>query len=484
MMQKLLYLGAGLTLFLACSTLTTYGQHTTVQVNKHSIALNCDDSGSGLCTDTYTHKNYEGKYVGHDEPALLFYSNLPGSGNSSLYRLTLPKDPPLLPTQDGQGGVWNFQLHPAFWLGMVICDSQSFPEFSHKCKPDTDDNIFDSPDPDSPRFIGKHPGTAFLELQFYPPGWIGSPQLIDPQNYFVAMVIWSLGQSGATGAFNNTACLETVGAETPNFAVITKNGVPLTPANAGGVNFGQNNFDLNNVLSMAPGDQLVVTIHDTADGLEANLSDRTSGDSGRMVATHKNGFGQVLFQPKSKTCNIAPYDFHPMYSTSGEHPRVPWAVHSYNIAFSDEIGHFEYCDSADPNTLNCTVPGVNDASGLDADDIVCLTPDQPFFPPSPFQQIGGCLFAELDFDGVPYGFNWPGTFANHPKDTQLHAEPIRFTSPLFVDGEGGLRNYDRVAFETNVNIFEPGCDFLVTGDGCVVPPPGVPFYPYLYNPKR
>jgi hypothetical protein len=35
-----------------------------------------------------------------------------------------------------------------------------------------------------------------------------------------------------------------------------------------------------------------------------------------------------------------------------------------------------------------------------------------------------------------------------------------------------------VAFETNVNVFEPDCDFAVTGNGCVVPPPGVPFYPF------
>ena len=478
-MRKILYLCAGLTLFFAGLPITTYGQHPSVQVNKHSIALNCDDAGSGLCTDTYTHKNYEGKYVGHDEPSLLFYSNHPGSGNSSVYRLTLPKDPPTLPTQDGRGGIWNFQLHPAFWLGMAICDSQSFPVFTDKCNPDTDENIFDSADADSPHFIGKHPGTAFLELQFYPPGWINSPQLIDPQNFFAAMVIWSFSQSGATGAFNNKACLDSIGTETPNFAVITKNGVPLTPANPANVNFGKNNFDLNNVLSMAPGDQLVITTHDTHDGLEVIFRDLTSGDSGRMVATHKNGFGQVLFQPNSTSCNIASYDFHPMYSTSGEHTRVPWAAHSYNIAFSDEIGHFEYCNSADPSTLNCTVPGVNDPSGLDGDDIVCLTPDQSFFPPAPFQQIGGCIFSELDFDGTPYGFNWPGTFANHAKDKKLHAEPTLFTSPLFVDREGELRNYDRVAFETNVNIFESGYDFLITGNGCVVPPPGVAFYPFF-----
>jgi len=454
-------------------------QKTTVQINPRSIALNCDDVNSGLCTDTYLHKNYEGKYVGHDEPSLLFYSDTPGAGNSSIYQLTLPKDAPTLPMQDGKGGTGNFQLHPAFWVGMAICDSDSFPEFTNMCEPDTDDNIFDDADPKSKRFIGRHPGTAFLELQFYPPGWLGSPQLIDPQNYFAAMVIWSLSQSGATGVYNNQACLSQIGAETPNFAVITKNGVPLTPANALGINFGQNNFDLTNVLSMAPGDKLLIVVRDSKDGLAVNIKDLTSGDSGHMVATHKNGFGQVLYKPNSKTCNIAPYDFHPMYSTSTEHTRVPWAAHSYNIAFSDEIGHFEYCNSADPNTLNCTVPGVNDPSGLDSDDVFCFTPDQSFFPPAPFQQIGGCISSELDFDGVPYDLNWPGTSANSINDTSLHSDPIRFTSPVFLDGEGSLQNYDRVGFETNVNIFEPNCDFLVTGNGCVVPPPGVPFYPFF-----
>jgi hypothetical protein len=174
---------------------------------------------------------------------------------------------------------------------MAICDSQSFPEFTKKCEPNTDENIFDDADPDSQRFIGKHPGTAFLEMQFYPPGWIGSPQLIDPQNYFAAMVIWSFSQSGATGLFNNKACLDELGsAETPNFAVITKNGVPLQPANPAGSPFGQSNFDLNNVLPMAPGDTLLVLIHDTEDGLEVSIRDLSSGDSGHMTATHKKRF--------------------------------------------------------------------------------------------------------------------------------------------------------------------------------------------------
>src|SRR5437899_8891559 len=93
-----------------------------------------DDSGdlcakySFLCAENQ-YATYDGKYIGHDEPAVLFYSNTSGAGNNNVYRLTLPKDPPTLPTQTG-GGTFNFELHPAFWFGMAMCDTQSYPEFT------------------------------------------------------------------------------------------------------------------------------------------------------------------------------------------------------------------------------------------------------------------------------------------------------------------------------------------------------------------
>src|ERR1051326_8691458 len=86
----------------------------------------CDDSAP-FCTEVYDSIGYGGAYTGHDEPAVLFYSNVAGSGNSNIYRLTLPKDPPNLPKQDATGGTFNFQLHPAFWFGMAMCDDQSAP---------------------------------------------------------------------------------------------------------------------------------------------------------------------------------------------------------------------------------------------------------------------------------------------------------------------------------------------------------------------
>src|ERR1700756_5347165 len=89
-------------------------------------SLSCDDNGN-LCTEVHDSIGYGGTYTGHDEPSILFYSNVPGSGNSSIYQLVLPKDPPTLPKQNGTGGTFNFQLHPAFWFGMALCDDQSAP---------------------------------------------------------------------------------------------------------------------------------------------------------------------------------------------------------------------------------------------------------------------------------------------------------------------------------------------------------------------
>ena len=102
-------------------------------------------------------------------------------------------------------------------------------------------------------------------------------------------------------------------------------------------------------LFMNSGDELVVTLEDTAHGLKITVDDLTSGESGFMVSSAANGFAEILYDPNGTNCDFAThniaYNFHPMYATSSEHTRVPWAAHSYNIAFSDEIGHFEYCDA-------------------------------------------------------------------------------------------------------------------------------------------
>src|SRR5947199_2548609 len=69
----------------------------------------------GFCPDVRGYNEYDGAYVGHDEPALLFYSNRAGSGNSNTSRLRLPVEAPVQPTQDASGATWNFQRSVTFW---------------------------------------------------------------------------------------------------------------------------------------------------------------------------------------------------------------------------------------------------------------------------------------------------------------------------------------------------------------------------------
>ncbi len=172
-------------------------------------ALSCDDPTGIFCTEVYESIGYNGAYTGHDEPS-----------------------PPKLPTQDGTGGTFNFQLHPAFWVGMAMCDDQSAPNPGGSsispnipCTPDSDSNIFDGSDPTKSDYIGKHPGAAFMEMQFYPPGWFVSCDTTD--RWCSALNIDSLSENLNTGQGNNAACGGAV--EYVNFALITKSGVPTGP---------------------------------------------------------------------------------------------------------------------------------------------------------------------------------------------------------------------------------------------------------------
>ncbi len=437
--------------------------------------LDCDEPAS-LCAEPLDSIGYEGAYTGHDEPSLLFYSNAAGSGNSNLYHVQLPSDPKVLPNQSGTAGTWNFQLHPAFWLGMALCDNQSAPEFTHApCAPDSDTNIFDGPNPAGADYIGKHPGTAFLEVQFYPPGWapfqLPGGISCDPTQWCAAMAIFSLNRDQNTTPVtdNNADCLNTVGLEPANFAFITKSGAPHDPP--GPLDQTTGTFTPNPAtdLFMNSGDQLTVDIHDGAAGLTVIVHDLTTGGTGSMTASSANGFAQVLYEPASTTCHEAPYTFRPMYATSSEHTRVPWAAHSYNVAFSDEIGHFEYCSAVAREGGRCTSNG---ESSLDGDDAFCFTAALSLFVP-----IGGCTATDNDFDGTSYEPVWPGTDPNRGQDKKFHPSPITFTSPLF----NGSENYSRVAFEADLPRIE-AADFggncnRVTGANCVNPPPGSNFYP-------
>jgi hypothetical protein len=304
-------------------------------------------------------------------------------------------------------------------------------------------------------------------VQFYSPGFAPAPDAYacDPIKWCAALNIWSVNYDYNHSVINNADCLQRVGVEPGNYAYITKDGTPANVVDPFNVTY---DVDPTRVLMMGPGDTVNLDIHDTRDGLFVGLQDQTTGERGSMTASKANGFAQVVFDPNASTCTEQPYAFHPMYSTSNERTRVPWGAHSYNVAFSNEIGHFEYCKHTNGAGGDCLAGG---SAPADADDTFCYKPSESSLVP-----IGGCLATDTDWDGPSYQRVWPGT--NAPAvDARSHPGPVIFSSPTF----GRNQNYDRVAFETALPFDERTdaggpCD-MVTGAGCVNPPPGAAFYP-------
>ncbi len=441
-------------------------------------------------------------YIGHDEPATLFYSNVPGSGNNVTYQMTLPKDPPTPPRNNGSGGTDGFMLHPTFWLGMVMCDPNGSPnpdgqaQTGHAtpaCQPDSNANIYASENPSSPRYFGLGPGQAYEEMQFYPPGWAPWPAGIGctAKQWCAAMNIDTFADNQNTGAFNNTACLNTVGPEPVNFAFVTKNGKSTAPANPGAPQHFVPNNKAN--LLMNPGDSIAVHLFDTPNGLKVTIADHTTGATGSMTASKANGFGTVAFQPNATKCTIKPWTYHAEFSTSTPQTRNVNAAHTYNIAFSDEIGHWEECGRVNTKSpiAACAVPLGPDTNNRDlgpdpaGDDNFCLPSSA-----SLLQKVNGCLDIDGDFDGVPYTDTWPGSISNVTADRLLHPTSETFTSPTTVGG----RNFSQMAFESDISRDESSdTAFRVDvpcqrhfanpadpnpGLGCVNPPPNSVFYPF------
>src|SRR5437588_6534995 len=131
--------------------------------------INCK-ANAAICTEVWDSEAVFGDeiYTGHDEPSVLFYSNVPGSGNQNQWNFVLPSEPSASNPR-AHGKSYTFDLGVAFWLGMAMCDTQSYPEQESTCTSDSDSNITD------PALTSKAPGEAFTELQFYPPGWVSWP---------------------------------------------------------------------------------------------------------------------------------------------------------------------------------------------------------------------------------------------------------------------------------------------------------------------
>ena len=453
---------------------------------KDALSSSLCTSQFSVCADPFDEVN--GKYVGHDEPSLEFKSSVAGSGNDMTYVVTMPQDPAVQPNASGAGGTtWNFELRPTFWFGLTMCDSESAPEFTKSCPPDTDANNLVGSNPSAPDYIGKHPGTAYMELQFYPPGYVEQFEGFGctATQYCAAMTIDSRTVDMNNGVENTAACNPYIlgGPEPINWAYVTTSGVSQAPANplftgtGSDPNFSAVNPNPDEDLFMNPGDRVQIHMHDTPAGFQVDLTDLTTRQTGSMTASEANGFGHILYTPSSSTCQEAPYAFHPAYSTGNPRGNV-WTAHTYNVAYSDEIGHFENCLAID-SALNCTSPGAQDNGKLDSDD------GQNFCVPgtdSTLVMIDGCFAPDEDWDGQSYKLDWPGTNPNPTTDAALHPTPVVFNSPLIA----GTTNYSNIAFETDLPAIEvrgaqarpPFCNDK-NGSNCVNPPRGAKFYPFF-----
>jgi hypothetical protein len=388
---------------------------------------------NGICTDFRLGDERgedNGVYIGHDEPSIGFYSNTPGSGNNVQWEFTLPTERKLPATQ-------TFENQIAFWFSMALCDPNSFPNGT--CIPNSDAN--------NPNTAG----SAFLEMQFYPPGM---PPFItrvscDLEHWCASLHINSLE---VTSDFQlNPNCTEPT-----NFGFIQKNGVPTGPA--GPANATDATFTPNDqTLLMNQGDHIRITIRDTPAGLLNRIDDLTTHQSGFMVASAANGFQSL----NRDTCAPTPFAFHPEFNTAKFGNFVPWAVLQANVNFASEIGHFE--------------PGPNGDGDED---------DPPCFPDA---IVPGCLnFAlggDIDFDGTSYLRDWPDGSRNNATPVLIGSVLKKSFGPAsFVPGKGYVNTYPTMQFETTVSASEAGCQ--PSGAGCVVPPTGAAFYPFYTQVKQ
>jgi hypothetical protein len=455
---------------------TAYPAYGDLDCNGHSPIQRPLKAGGYICAEVhggphYGHLEDNGYYIGHDEPTIQFYSNRPGSSDNVSYVQTLPRDPSAAPTVHGplKDTTHFFELMPTLWYAMALCDPNSYPLLP--CKPDSDSN--------SPH--GNYPGggAAFLELQFYPPGWapFADGLSCDNSHWCAALTIDSLECQTGFAVCNNN-CVEPV-----NFAFIQTNGVPTGPPSPQRSNL--NTVTPNQrTLLMNPGDKLAIHIFDdkSAGALETQVRDLSTGQTGYMLASARNGFMNTSIA----NCAGTPWSFRPLYNTASTINQGGWAAANINVAY--EVGHFTPCTKlkvfapinvngfADKSWNFCSGPyenaGPPDGSpgSGEGNDAPC------FYAGDTHGQLGaapdevtGCTGADLDYDGTSYWRNWPDSLT-----------PGMFPSPLTISAPStNGAAYSQIQFLTDNPATNVKCN-PQTFAGCVVPPTQAPgkFYPY------
>ncbi|HJS96371.1 MAG TPA: hypothetical protein VJ741_19045 [Solirubrobacteraceae bacterium] len=483
--------------------------YSPIQHALHSTAACTDVRGfAGVTNANNWNSRFfdNGHYIGHDEPDMSFISNQPGSGNDITWTETLPREPAAAPTdaQPGSDVSHWFELSLAPWFSMQMCNPQSYP--LNPCTPESDANAPTpctiSANPCTTQFTGG--GSAFMELQFYPPGFAPFIDGVscDNRHWCSALTIDSLECTYLFATCNGN-CEEPV-----NFAYVQRNGVPTGPPGPEESNLATQTQN-GATLLMNPGDHLVIHMGDAPvlgqRGVRAfavQVFDLTTHQVGFMQASAANGFMSTSITD----CTDTPFNFEPEYNTAREENITPWGADRTDVSTQFEIGHFEPCTSVtNPISLplsatvtdtvwtNCHGPYEDAAPGGDARTQPEAT-DAPCFPQGDTHDglntapdtITGCVvtFAggDLDFDGTAYWPEWP-----------VSSQPTRTLPGSFVQDLPTTlgRQYQSFFLQTDLGLSESTClgNSVAPGGtlpGCAVPPPNAPgkFYPYWSRVRR
>jgi hypothetical protein len=438
-------------------------------------SMMCEDPHGSWGGRFYEH----GHYIGHDEPSVRFLSDVPGSGSDFSMNETLPVDPAAKPTVKTPGSDvthW-FELTPAPWISITVCDPDSAP--LTPCTPESDAN--------APQ--GNYPGggAAFVELQFYPPGFapFADSTSCDNAHWCSALTIDSLECTGNGSGPCNPDCTEPV-----NFAFIQRNGVPTGPPSPQLSDL-KSDTPNRHTLLMNPGDKITVQMFDaTVPGghaLEAKEIDHTTGQTGYMIASSANGF----MNTNPFSCKGAPFNFEPEYNTARPQNIVPWGVGPYEINSEFEIGHFEACTSVrgkatisigkftDTYYKHCAGPyeaAKDSGDAFEPNDSPCYKAGDTHHGTAAPNLMTGCdvffgAIGDLDYDGSPYWPDWPDSTTPNTFPSTFQQQQPTTTGGVPYRGVQFMTDSSATQFNTNCN--------LETGSGCVLPPKGPGnFYPF------